>query len=71
VNLPFETTIFSSWLSSILGQVQYRDYSTTLDFTMKGVPPKSEENEQEVLFVVANTVEAPQKEVLFSPDELA
>ena len=51
--------------------LKYRDYSTALDFTLKATPPKSEENEQEILFRAETIVEAPQKEALFSPDSLA
>jgi hypothetical protein len=51
--------------------LKYKDYSTALDFTLKATPSKSEGNEQEVLFVAANIVEAPQKEDLFSPKALS
>ena len=51
--------------------LKYRDHSTALDLTLKATPPKSEENEQEILFRAETIVEAAQKEVLFSPDSLA
>lgn len=50
--------------------LKYRDYSTALGFSLKPTPPKSEENEQEALFVAPIVVEAPQKETLFSPEAL-
>jgi hypothetical protein len=51
--------------------LKYRDCSTALNFALKAMPPKSEGNEQQALFLAANVVEAPQKEALFSPDTLA
>ena len=51
--------------------LKYRDYSTALDFTLKATSSESEENEQDVLFDVPQTIDPPQEEVLFSPEPLA
>ncbi len=46
---------------------KYRDHTTAQNFTLKPLPPKSEEYEQNALFETARPVEPPQTETLFPP----